>query len=185
MGDRFKERVGDGFLEPQPAEGLALLTALELAGCGALVARAAPVVAGVADLHSSAAASAAQNALQQRAALARGAATLAAWSHICSQSLAGREVLIPGDIAGMVLGQADGPLLDREFDGPAAHPTVLVDCLLLARAPEHERARIGRVGEEVMNRRVGRRRPPHPSRPDRSTRDPLTLGEQLGHDLPG
>ena len=75
------------------------------------------------------AAPAAHQPLQQRGALARGAAALAARSHVRSQPLAGGEVLIPADIAGMVIGQADGPLLDRHLDSADAHLAVLVDAL--------------------------------------------------------
>jgi hypothetical protein len=57
----------------------------------------------------------------------------------------------------MVLGQADGPLLDRQLNAPAAHPAVLVDHLLLTSTAEHERAGIGWVGKEVVYRWVVRR----------------------------
>jgi hypothetical protein len=47
---------------------------------------------------------------------ALGAATFAAWPHVRSQPRARGEVLIPGHIIGMVLGQADRPLRDGQLD---------------------------------------------------------------------
>ena len=54
----------------------------------------------------------------------------------------------------MVLGQADRPLFERQLDRLDPHPPVGVEVLLLAGAAEHERARIGGVGEEVVHRPI-------------------------------
>jgi hypothetical protein len=89
--------------------------------------------------------------LQQRDAFAGGAAALAFRSHVLAQPLAGGEVLIPADIAGMVLGQADGPLLQRQIDGSAPNPPGLVQRLLLASATKYERAGIGGIGQERVH----------------------------------
>ena len=166
---------------------------MEVKAAHARIADAAAVVARISDLHPPPATPAAHQPLQQRTALARGAAALAARPHVGAQSLAGREVFLPGDIAGMVLGQADRPLLHRHLDRPrpalarrrpGASPGV---------SAEHERAGIDRVGQELVHRaiaragpsaraahrpsgaaaagrrRSARRRPDAPSRPRHST----------------
>lgn len=48
--------------------------------------------------------------MQQSAAFAGSAASLTAWSHVRAQPLAGREIVLPADIARMVIGQADSLL---------------------------------------------------------------------------
>src|SRR5450755_2009804 len=96
----------------------------------------ATIRAGVRDLHPPPAPSAANDALQQRGALARGAATLAATDHVRSQPLAAGQVLIPGHIAGMVIEDADRPLLQRHLHGAATHPPVISEVLLGAGAAE-------------------------------------------------
>src|SRR5207248_2600333 len=95
--------------------------------------------AGVRDLHLATAPSAAHQSLQQRASLACGAAALPARGHVRSQPCSGREVLIPADIARMVIGQADRPLLDRDINSADTHLIVLVDTLDLPLAAIHER----------------------------------------------
>src|SRR4051794_37549203 len=97
---------------------------MQVAAANAGIARDAPAAAGIGDVHPPPATTTAQQSLQQRGTLARGAAALAARPHVRSQPLAGGEILGPGDIAGMVLGQADGPLLDRQLDRP--HPDLSV-----------------------------------------------------------
>ena len=56
----------------------------------------------------------------------------------------------------MVLGQADGPLLDRQFDHLDPNAALVIEVLLLAGLAEHERARIRRVGEEVVHCSIAR-----------------------------
>ena len=84
----------------------------------------------------------------------------------------------------MVIGQADGPLLDRDVDAADAHLSVLVEPLDDALAAEHERAGIRRVGQDVVHRPIARARPPDPALPDRAARQLLPLGDQLQRDLP-
>ena len=85
----------------------------------------------------------------------------------------------------MVLGQADGPLLDRHLDGGGLDLARGVQALLLAGAPEHERPGIAGVGEEVVDRRIVRGRPPHAPLADPSARKLLAVGDQLADDLAG
>ena len=84
----------------------------------------------------------------------------------------------------MVLGQADGPLLDRHLDRPDRAPRPCSSRRFsLAGAAEHERARIRRVGQEVVHRAIARARPAHAPLPDRPARQLLALGDQLDDDL--
>src|SRR5439155_10621341 len=115
--------------------------------------------------------------------LARRAATLTARPHVRLEPRARGAVLIPGHIAGMVLGQADRPLPDRHINAADAHLAVLVEALLPALASEHERAGIGRVGQQVVHRAIVRPSPADAPLPDRAPRQLLALGDQLHHDL--
>ena len=160
-----------------------MIDTVQVVGAHARVPGHAAVGARIGDLHPPAAAPAANEALQQRGALARGAAALAATDHVGTQPLAGGQVLVPGHIAGMVIGDADRPLLERHLHRAATHPPVISEVLLGAGAAEHERARIRRVGQQVVHRPIARPDPPHPPLADRAPRQPLPLGDQLGDDL--
>ena len=74
----------------------------------------------------------------------------------------------------MVIGEADRPFLDRDINPADAHLAVLVDALDLPLAAVHERARISRVGQEVVNGAIARACPPDPSLPDRAARERLS-----------
>ena len=112
--DRLKERSGDRVIQSLAAERLAwMLGAVVMKRAHARVGGRAAVAARIGDLHPPPATPAAHNPLEQRQALARGTAPLAARPHVLTQPLAGGQVLLPTDIPGMVLWQADGPLLDR------------------------------------------------------------------------
>ena len=185
-GDCLQERVGYGLVQAGAAERPAgVAGVMHDVPDRAQVPRDVAAVARIGDLHSPAAAPAANQALQQRVALSGSAASLPAGSHVRRQLRSRGEVLIPGDIAGMVLGQADGPLLDRQLDHLDPETTLSIKALLLARLAEHERSRIGGVDEEVVHRPIARARPPDPALPDRSPRQFLTLVDQLHHDLAG
>src|SRR3954466_744891 len=126
--DRLEERPRDRLLEPQAADRLAgVIAAVQLVGADACIARDAAARARIGDLHPPAAAAAAHDSLQERAALARGAAGFSGTDHVGAQALARRAVVNPGDIAWMVLGDADGPLFERQLDSPAAHPAFVVE----------------------------------------------------------
>jgi hypothetical protein len=84
----------------------------------------------------------------------------------------------------MVLGQADRPLLQRHLEVPDTNLAVAVDGFLAAFAPEHERTRICRVGQEVVHRPIAGPGPPDPPLPDRSAWQLLAFVDQLHHDLP-
>jgi hypothetical protein len=160
-----------------------VIGAVQVVGAHAGIARDAAAGAGIGDLHPPPAVPAAHESLEQATALAGGAAAFPGLNHVAAQPLARLEVLAPGHIAGMVLGNADGPLFDRQLDRAAPHAPVLVELLLLAGAAEHERAGIGRVGQEVVHRAIARADPPDPARADRSARQLLVLGDQLLDDL--
>jgi len=178
--DRFQERFGNGLVDPVPAERLAARWGvMEHMAADAGIASDAPAGARIGDLHAPPAAPAADQPLQQRCALAGGAAALAARPHVLAQPRARAQVLRPGHIPGMVLGQADRPLLERQLDGLGPHPTVGVEAFLGAGAAEHKRARIGRVGEQVVHRPIAGPRPADASLADRPPGQPLGLLEQL------
>ena len=84
----------------------------------------------------------------------------------------------------MVIGDADRPLLQRHLHRAPTHPSVISKVLLGAGAAIHERAGIRRIGQEVVHRPIARPNPPHPPLTDRPPRQPLTLGNELHHDLP-
>ena len=127
---------------------------------------------------------AAQQPLQQRRPLTRCAATLAPRARVGAQSRLGLQVLLPGHIAGMVIGDAHPPLLDRHLDHRHLHDAVRADGLDLAAAPERVRAGIGRVGQHVVHRPVVGGDPPNPALADRAAREQLSLAGELGDDLP-
>jgi hypothetical protein len=85
----------------------------------------------------------------------------------------------------MVIWQADGPLLDRYGDAANANLAVLVDPLDQALTTEHERARIRRVGEDLVDRAIARTCPPDPPLPNRSAWQLLPLADQLHQHLSG
>jgi hypothetical protein len=172
--------------EPQAAEQLAArVGAVADVAAYAGIARDPAVVARIGDLHPPAAAAAAENALEQRLALAGGAAALAARPHVRPQPLARGQVLVPRDIAGMVVGDQDGPLLERQLDRSRAHAPVGAERLLLAGAAGGERARVGGVGEEVVHRAIAGLRPADALLADGPPRQLLPLGDQLRRHLAG
>src|SRR5205807_2358439 len=118
---------------------------------------------------------AADQSLQQGRAFSGSAAAFAARSHVLTESLARGEVFGPGDIAGMVLGQADGPLLERDLDVTNPDAPVAIDGLHASFAAEHERAGIRRVGQEVVDGAIARACPPDPTLTDRAARQLLAL----------
>src|SRR4051794_23162090 len=97
----------------------------------AQVSRHLAVRSGIGDLHPPATAPATHQALQQRMAVAGGATALTARSHVGLEPGARGEILIPGRIAGMVLGQADRPLLDWQLDRLDLDSALGVEAFLL------------------------------------------------------
>jgi hypothetical protein len=60
---------------------------------------------------------------------------------------------------------------------------LVIEALLLAGLAEHERARIRRVGQEIVHRSIARSRPSDPAWSDRAPRQLLPLVDQFHHDL--
>ena len=141
-----------------------MLAGIQLLGAGAHVAWAVARGARVAGLHDAPAPPAAQQALQQRAALAhRSAGQFAGSTPIAAQPCGVGLVGLPADISGMVVGDEHLPLLARHQPNPRAHgPGDRVHAFFGAGAAEHERPGVGGVGQQVVHRRVGRRRPGDP-----------------------
>jgi hypothetical protein len=83
----------------------------------------------------------------------------------------------------MVLGQADGPFLDRHLARGDLDLAGGVQAFLLASPAEHERPGIAGVGQEVVHRRIVRGRPPHAPLADAPARKLLALRDQLADDL--
>jgi hypothetical protein len=127
-GDGLQERVHDGFLQSTAAKGLAAgVGVVQHVTAHARIPADLPAGPGIRDLHPSAAATTPDQPLQQRGALAGGTAAFAARSHVLTQPLAGGEVFSPGDIAGMVLGEADRPLLQHHLNVADPNLPVTVD----------------------------------------------------------
>jgi hypothetical protein len=84
----------------------------------------------------------------------------------------------------MVIGDADGPLLERQLTDVATDAAI-AERFLPSRATEHERARIGGVSEEVVHGGIGRPRPAHPPLAGPPARQQLFLSDQHGHHLAG
>ena len=108
-------------------------------------------------LHPPTAAPAAHQALQQPGALACGAAAFPAWPHVRVAPPARREVLVPTDIARMMIGEADSPLFARQHDPTDPHPSVQAEMLLLARPAECERPGAKRTNPSLAIRTVTNR----------------------------
>jgi hypothetical protein len=83
----------------------------------------------------------------------------------------------------VVVGQAHEPLLARSAALALDHHAGL-DTPLGALAPERVGTRIARVGEDLVDRLVGRLRPPHLPRAGRAPGQPAALVEQPQHHLP-
>ena len=84
----------------------------------------------------------------------------------------------------MVLGDQDPPLRDRRLDLRDLHTPLGVDRLDRPVAPIRIRARVVRVGQDLVHSTVIGRLPPDPPLGDPAAREPLPLGRQLGNDLP-
>jgi len=123
--------------------------------------------------------------LQQRPALACGTAALPARrTPVRAQPLLVGEIALEGDVAGMVVLDADVPLLARRAALVLGDHAV-VHAPFGALAPVRIRAREHRVGEDVVDRLVGRRRPPHLAVAGRPARELAVLLQQPQHHLPG
>ena len=181
---RLEHGVEHDPLDPPAADRLAALGAIQLVAAHARVV-GHERLAAVADLHPPPAAPAADQSLQQRPALARGAAALPARrAPVRAQPLLVGEVALEGDVAGVVAFDAHVPLLARRAALPLADHAAL-HASLGALAPIRVRAREHRVGQDVVDRPVGRRRPPHLPVAGRPARQLAVLSEQAQHHLPG
>ena len=186
-----------GAVQVGAADALARRGAIQLGAAAAQVPGRVTAVPGVADLHHPAALAAADQPGQQRRALAGGAAAVPA-RRLEVGPQPGLDVLpgVPVQITGVMAGDQHLPLLLRQLPVPADHVARRVQALFGAGAAEHVRARIRRVGQEVVDCGIGRlgpgdaaaaglaagqQQPPLPQRRHHLPRRP-ELGEQ-GIDL--
>jgi hypothetical protein len=84
-----------------------------------------------------------------------------------------------------MVGDADLPLGPGDLPGPLDHTAVGADPLLGPGAAEHERARIDRVGEQVVHCGIGRRRPRDGAGPGWPAWQPQPVTAHAQQDLPG
>ena len=123
--------------------------------------------------------------MQQRAALAGGAAALAPRRRpVRAQLLLVGQVLLEADVARVVLADAHLPLLARRAALALADDAVL-DAPFGALAPVDVGAGIDRVGEDLVDRLVLRRLPAHVAVAGRLARQPAALLLQAEHHLAG
>ena len=119
-GQDGEHLVEDMLLETSPTQALAApLTAIELLGPGADIARAVALGPGVAGLHHPAALAAPDPSLQQRCPLPDGAGAHAARGPpVLSQQRGVGLIGLPADEPGVMLGDQDRPLFAGHRDGP-------------------------------------------------------------------
>jgi hypothetical protein len=182
-----EQLIEDGVLQPDTTDALAhVLTGIELFGAGTHVPRAVALGPRIAGLHDPPTPTTAQQALQQRPALPhRAAGQLTGTAPITAQPCGIGLEGLPGDEPPMMIGNQDLPLLAGYQPIPRMHgPAFGVDPLLGARATEHERPGIGRVGQEVVHRGVGGLGPDDPLGTVAPTREQHTVFTQSDQYLP-
>jgi len=160
---RGQDRGGDRGVDAQAADpqAAAALSAADQHPAVALVAGCALAAAAVEDAELAAAHPAAGQPLQKGAALPDRASPrrVEHRPHVGVEPLLVGEVGVPVDVAVVVAGDEHRPL------GVAGHPfagprhAAGVDVAFSAGAPVHIGARIPGMGEDLVDRMVGRRRP--------------------------
>ena len=154
---RLEHGVEHDPLDPPAADGLAALGAVQLVAAHARVV-GHERLAAVADLHLPPAAPAADQSLQQRPALARGAAALPARrAPVRAQPLLVGEVALEGDVAGVVAFDAHVPLLARRAALPLADHAVSTRRSVCLRPYAYAPANTGLVRISWIALYVGRR----------------------------
>ena len=145
------------FSSPDTTDALAdVLPGIQLFGSGTHIARAVALAAGVSGLHDPSAPGAPQQALQQRSPFPdRATGLVTRTAPITAQPGGVGLVVVPGDEARVVLGDQNLPLIARHDPVSGQDlPGVGIHTLFGAGATEDEGPGIGRVGQEVVHRRV-------------------------------
>ena len=84
-----------------------------------------------------------------------------------------------------MVGDAHLPLLQRHLPGPGRDLAGFVDTALDLGPAEHERSGIDRVGEQIVDRRIGGLRPANPACARRAARQQEAIAPHGQQDLPG
>src|SRR6266545_679876 len=156
-GERRAERLGDGLVDLPAADAQAVdPAAVDQVAAGAVVAGPG-VAAAVVHRQLAAALAAHRDALQQRRALAdRAAGLVGLGADVLADAVLVGLVAGPVDEPGMMVGDEDLPVGLGQAPGAAAHLPFLGDVALVAGPAIHVGASIGRVGDDVVDRLVGR-----------------------------
>ena len=181
----LEQLLQHGTVQVDPADALTRWGAVKLGAAAAHIPGRVPAVPGVPDLHHPAAFAAAQQAGQQRRALAGGPAAVAAGGLVVGPQ-PGLDVLvgIPAQVAGMMTGDQHLPLVLRQLPVPG-DLLPAGDLGPGGGLAEGERAGIGRVGQEVVDRGIGRLRPGDPAGAGLAAGQPQPPLPQRHHHLPG
>lgn len=128
----------------------------------AVVADDPPVGAAVADVKPAAATPAPKQPREERSALARSTAAHGSLHlHVLSDPLLVRPIPLPPDVALVMLGNQDGPLVLRHPDPPASSRPAVHDRGFRAGPPVRVGARVNGIGEDLVQRAVDRKLPDH------------------------
>ncbi len=103
--------------------------------------------------------------------------------HVGAQPIPVGHIGLPGHIAGMMIRDGHLPLLTRQFLIAGNDAAGLVQTPAHLRSPEHVRPTIGGVGQEIVDRRVGRLGPADDPRAGGPARQPQTIRAQRQHHL--
>ena len=154
-GEGLQQHGGDGVVDRVRGDAAAAGGFLAVAVGVAFVA--GPVIAVVVGGHRPAAAAADDDPLAQRRALPHRPA--AAPGVVGGQPRLDRQVLLPGDVAGVMILDHDRPLRAGHLGGHGAHVAVGVDRLAGHMPAVHVRAGVGRVLQHLQHPVVGQRGP--------------------------
>ena len=165
-GQRGQEQGGDRGVDRHTADpqvaGAAAID--ELTGAGAVVAGRGFAFAVVEDGQFAAAGSAGDQPLQQGAALPQraGAGLVGLGADVGADAVLVGQVGVPVDEPLVVVDDADLPLVAGQHLSPCSRCPVLADVSVLAGAPEGVGAAVGGMGQDVVDRVIGRVDPDDP-----------------------
>src|SRR5829696_9097111 len=154
-GDRVQQRRGDRLVDGVGADRAAVGGGGVVgAGMVALVVAVAALVAGA---HGAAAAAAEDDPLAQGEAFAGRAGP--GVGAVGGQLGLDRQVVVPADVALVVVAQQHLPLVAGQLDGAGVHGAAGVDDLAGVAPAEHVRPGIDRIGQDLQDAAVAQATP--------------------------